>query len=262
MRIFACFAAVLVGVLFVILKAVKMSEMEKENQLIQVYMNSMESFYAMIRNRIEMTRRYRHDLAKHIQTLEILMRREQAGDIRDYMDGLKIQYRQLKSEEYTSNEVINTVISIKKQQCSEKGIPLQLELANEDYAVLSDIDMVGLLYNLLDNAVEASDRVSADDRKGILLKMDRQSGQMQIMVQNYVAPDEEIKFETYKEEKEEHGIGMKIIDYLVKKYNGTNKVEINGKKNLFIVRISLPVPEEQTEQDVKLPPVMEAPKKQ
>ena len=55
---------------------------------------------------------------------------------------------------------------------------------------------------------------------------------------------------------------MKIIDYLVKKYNGTNKVEINGKKNLFIVRISLPVPEEQTEQDVKLPPVMEAPKKQ
>ena len=73
------------------------------------------------------------------------------------------------------------------------------------------------------------------------MKMWNQEGSIRIRVQNYVAPGEEVKFETYKEEKEEHGIGMRIIEYLVKKYQGKSEIEIDGKENLFVVRVSLPV---------------------
>ena len=240
MQIFCCFAIVLITALIVILRVIKINEIEEENQLIQTYMNSMQSFYAMIQNRIELTRRYRHDLAKHIQTLEALSRQDLTGDLQEYMDGMRVRYRQLKQEQYTTNEVINTVISIKKQQCEEKEIPLELEIEGEDYSTLKDIDMVGLLYNLLDNAVEASERAGAGNRRGIFLKMGIQEGHICIRVQNYVAPDEEIKFETYKEEKEEHGIGMKIIDYIVKKYRGKSEIEIDGKENLFVVKVRMP----------------------
>ena len=241
MKIFFCFTAAFIVTLIAILKMIKVNEIEQENQLIQTYMNSMQSFYTMIQNRIEMTRRYRHDLAKHIQTLEVLTHQEQIGDVEEYMDGLKVQYQQLKSEEFTADEVINTVISIKKQQCTEKGIPLELEISGEDYSTLSDIDKVGLLYNLLDNAVEASERAGEGNRTGISLKMGKENDQIFIRVQNYVSPDEEIKFETYKEEKEDHGIGMKIIEYLVQKYHGKSEVEIDGKENLFIVEVKIPV---------------------
>lgn len=240
MIVFCCFAIVLIIVLIVILKAIKINEIEQENQLIQAYMNSIQSFYTMIQDRIELTRRYRHDLAKHIQTLEALSWQDQTGDTREYMDGLKMCYQQLKKDEYTTNEVINTVISIKKQQCEEKEIPLELEIEEDNYSTLTDIDMVGLLYNLLDNAVEASERAGAGNRKGIFMKMWNQEGSIRIRVQNYVAPGEEVKFETYKEEKEEHGIGMRIIEYLVKKYQGKSEIEIDGKENLFVVRVSLP----------------------
>ena len=241
MYLFMAFAAVFLEGLIVILKVIRINEIEQENRMIQAYMNSMQSFYNMIQNRIEMTRRYRHDLAKHIHTLEVLSQQDQDNNIQEYMDGLKIQYKQLKSEEYTTNEVINTVVSIKNQQCKEKNIPLELDIENTDYSFMTDIDMVGLLYNLLDNAVEASDRVEEGNRKGIFLKMGKQEDRICIRVQNYVSPGEEIKFETYKEEKEEHGIGMKIIEFLVKKYHGKNEIEIDGKENLFVVRVSLPV---------------------
>ena len=71
--------------------------------------------------------------------------------------------------------------------------------------------------------------------------MGKENDQIFIRVQNYVSPDEEIKFETYKEEKEEHGIGMKFIEYLVQKYHGKSEVEIDGKENLFIVEVKIPI---------------------
>lgn len=54
----------------------RISRQEEENQLVQAYMVTLQSFYQMLQDRIEVTRRYRHDLAKHIQTLEVLMAEE------------------------------------------------------------------------------------------------------------------------------------------------------------------------------------------
>ena len=68
---------ILLGVLLVFLLlaagVMKTREMEQENRLMQSYMASMEEFYSGIQSRIEATRKYRHDLAKHIQTLEALL---------------------------------------------------------------------------------------------------------------------------------------------------------------------------------------------
>lgn len=58
----------------------KASEKQQENELMQAYMISLESFYNVIRNWIELTRNYSHDLAKHIQTLEVMMQEKEAGN--------------------------------------------------------------------------------------------------------------------------------------------------------------------------------------
>ena len=52
--------------------------------------------------------------------------------------------------------------------------------------------------------------------------------------------EENEEVEEVKEEKEEHGIGMKIIDYIVKKYHGKSEIEIDGKENLFVVKVRMP----------------------
>lgn len=239
MEILLCFIVVFVVILVIILLSMRTREKERENQLIQAYMESLQSFYGMIQNRIEMTRRYRHDLAKHIQTLEVMMEEEGNQDIAEYMDSLKVRYIELKKKEYCTDEVVNTVISIKKQQCEEKQIPMELEVADEDYKVIKDIDLVGVLYNLLDNAVEASERVPEGENCGIHLEMGKKEEQVWIRVENYINPEEKITFETSKEEKDEHGIGMKVISYLVKKYNGKQKIELDQKQNKILVEVWL-----------------------
>lgn len=151
MSILISFMAVFAAGFLLVIQSLKANERERENRLIQAYMVSLQSFYNMIQNRIELTRRYRHDLAKHIQTLEVMMQQSGQADLQEYADSLKIQYHQLKQTQYCTDEVVNTVISIKQQQCQEKEIPFEIEVGAADYHLVKDIDMVGILYNLLDS---------------------------------------------------------------------------------------------------------------
>ena len=81
----------------------KNTEDETENQLMQSYMASMEIFYDGIQNQIEATRRYRHDLANHIQTLEAcLVLYSDTEEMREYMDNLKDRYHTLKNQEFSA----------------------------------------------------------------------------------------------------------------------------------------------------------------
>lgn len=76
------FMYVCVIVLFVILSLIdiiQIRRLKRENNYIRNYMQSMDELYNEIRNRIEAVRRYRHDLAKHIQTLENLIKNREEG---------------------------------------------------------------------------------------------------------------------------------------------------------------------------------------
>ena len=119
---------ILFGVLLVFLLlatgVMKTREMEQENRLMQSYMASMEEFYSGIQSRIEATRRYRHDLAKHIQTLETLLGQyRDAAEMEEYMLDLKKRYDILKKQEFCSDELVNSILTIKQEQCSGKAIP-------------------------------------------------------------------------------------------------------------------------------------------
>ena len=45
-----------------------------ENQLKEAYLLSMQEFYEVIQSQLKAVRRYRHDLAGHIQTLEWILK--------------------------------------------------------------------------------------------------------------------------------------------------------------------------------------------
>ncbi|NCB91500.1 MAG: GHKL domain-containing protein [Clostridia bacterium] len=229
-----CVLILLVIVLFIAGRRMQIQQLEQENHLMQNYMSSMQEFYETVQERIEAVRRYRHDLAKHIQTLEALIERQEGSeDIQGYMDNLKGRYQTLKKEEYCTDEIVNSVLSIKVQMCREKDIPLELHVEDITYSGVKEVDMVALLQNLLDNAMEANERIPSGEKKGIILEMGQIEDKIRIRVLNHVRPGEEVVFKTWKEKKEEHGIGTKIIDSLVDKYHGTKEIAQDMEKNIF-----------------------------
>ena len=238
MYIIAAYLWIALSVLLLARKTMQLEKEEERNRLIQSYMVTLQGFYQTIQEQIDMTRKFRHDLAKHIQTLEVLMAEEDGAELQKYADGLKLEYRKVENKGESESEVVNAILSMKRKQCQEKGISLYLDIEEKGYSLVRDMDMVGILVNLLDNAIEENEKIEAEEQRGIWLDMkQKEQGEVWLQIKNQIRPDKKINFQT--EKKGEHGIGRGIIEYLVKQYQGEEKVSIDQETSVFCETILL-----------------------
>ena len=157
----------------------------------------------------------------------------------EYMLDLKKRYDILKKQEFCSDELVNSILTIKQEQCSGKAIPLMMDVEDCIYNNVEEVEIVALLHNLLDNAIEAQERIPEDGEKGIWFSMRRDGNKLIIDMKNRVREGEKITFKTKKPRKEEHGIGTKIIENLVEKYHGTIEFVPDEDAGMFEERIVL-----------------------
>lgn len=227
-------------ILLLVVKVMKTRQMEQENMMMQSQMEAMEEFYQAIQNRIEATRRYRHDLAKHIQTLEILMEKyAQPEQLRECIEDMKSEYDSVRKDIYCHDDLVDSICSIKNDQCREEDIPLEIKISETFYSGIQELDMAALLHNLLDNAIEANLRIPKEEKRGIWFSMDREGDEVLLQVDNQIRGGEKVDFRTKKKQKEEHGIGMQIISSVVEKYHGKKTYTVDEEAGKMRVEIML-----------------------
>ena len=211
--------------IFVSNRVMKVRQIQRENEMLQSYMLTVQELYKGIYDRVEATRRYRHDLAKHIQTQErLLKRRGEVTEINEYIEEQVDKYRALKHLNYCNDEVLDAILTLKNEECEKKHIPFQVEVDDRFYEGLEEIDKTGLILNILDNAIEASERIPENQEKGIWFEMHHNENNITIQVENHIRQGKKVTFKTQKPVKEEHGIGTKIIESVVEKYHGTREL--------------------------------------
>ena len=123
------------------------------------------------------------------------------------------------------------LIADKKTKCEQLGIRFEDEIrALPDPAVMQEIDMISLMGNLLDNAIEACQasgqaepylRFSSVIRKKVWM----------VEVSNSKDPGLSPKkdgMKTTKEDRASHGLGMGIIQSIVSRYSGSLTMDDHG----------------------------------
>jgi len=100
---------------------------------------------------------------------------------------------------------------------------------------IDDRDLVLLFSNLLNNAFEAANQ--AIDDKYVVVEVDEKGNRLFVLVRNSyhgeIVEKLDGDFVTTKEDKENHGIGVRIVKNIVKKYGG--KVKFSFADGEFIV---------------------------
>lgn len=238
------FAFILILILLLVLAGVNlgMQQTRKENHMIQSYMLSMQQFYDTLQTKIQAVRQYRHDLAKHIQTLEQMIHTDDSAEhdaTKNYMESLKKRYLTLCEDRVCSDEIVNSIVQLKVKQCQEKKIPFEVSVEDQVYSEIQEMDLTGLLYNLLDNAVEANERIPEGELKGLVFEMRKEKNRVIISLKNRVNPDEKLTFKTRKSIKEEHGIGTKIIAQIIEKYRGSRDMYFDENGKMLVQNITL-----------------------
>lgn len=154
----------------------------------------------------------------------------------------------LETEIKTGNEFLDIILAEKIQICQKKGIRLTPYADGSSLNFVEGLDLCVIVGNALDNAIEAVERLPAEERE-IHLRLTGSHGMALFSVQNFhreaLRRDARGHFKTSKTDAENHGYGLHGIAQVVEQYDGTVTVDATDRE--FVLNILLPVPPQETQ---------------
>lgn len=200
---------------------IRISQERTKNQM-DMY-RYMETVYGQQRKKV-------HEFKNHMGCLQGLLEAEKYEKAVDYLKRINENWTEEIDYINTNNIIVNSVLNQKFKLAQNKGIPIVLSVSSLKEIPIEDEDLVTLLANLLDNAIEACEKV-ADKTKVIKLRFVDENGKITISVKNPTAEgirQTGNRILTTKRNKEEHGIGLENIRNVVEKYGGDDIFSCNG----------------------------------
>ena len=179
---------------------------ELENRMTEAEIESSRRYQAMLGDRVERVRRYRHDADALLRAIE------RATDFG--------------AERFPLS---HSAIELQRHRCEQAGIPLIVEFEDISQALIAcgmdDSDLCLILQNLLDNAFEASMAIDkgvlpAEERAIVLRLAGEEVGGVIVEVRNHTAGDAAPTFLTSKENPAFHGVGVQVVADIVRKHGG------------------------------------------
>jgi len=161
----------------------------------------------------------KHDFATHSKIICDLAETENYEDLRKYLNDFKDRYN-VAPLLFCSRGALNAILSNKYKLAESEGIDVQIYFATEGSEEISDIDLCSVVANLLQNAIEACERLDKDANRHIRLSASGKANCF-IITQTNTSLEPNVGYKTHKSDTKNHGIGLRIIKDIAEKYNGS-----------------------------------------
>lgn len=181
-------------------------------------------------------RKVRHDLNNKLVGLLYLLEQEEIEYAKKYVKDIHENLQSVQMYYNTGHSIVDAMINQKYSNCKEKQIEFKLEKARIEHIDIRPQDLCSILGNVLDNAVEGTMQV-INRPKMIWMEIYTSKDYLIMNVKN-TCRGELIgeNFETQKDKKW-HGIGIKSIRDIAKRYDGN--VLLDYKEDIFTTKVIL-----------------------
>ncbi len=206
---------------------IQYKKMKQRRALLKTQVRLEKQHYAMLEKQLEQNAACLAEIEKQIEFLDSCLQSGSGTLLLEYRQELLETKKKLCMEKYCTNPILNSVFHHKKAECREKGIALTLNLSSFQCEFAKEVDMVGILYNLFDNAIESCCHVENREKRYLTVTCENRKTETILEFVNARNPAFELRGnqKTWKKDPENHGFGMEILDKLVKKYQGTVSFE-------------------------------------
>lgn len=196
---------------------------QKEKTLLDAIHDANHKLITLIDKQIhdvyDDNRKLKHDLKNHVIILENFIKQNEKEEALNYLHSISHAVQQDITTR-TNHSPLNYILNQKSMIIYNKNIAYQKHIY-DDLTFIDPMDIVVILGNLLDNAIEASQFV---EQPWIFLSIEKKSDNVMITIknrcQNRTHSEKNQLIKTYKKGNE-HGFGLKSIISSVKKYDGT-----------------------------------------
>lgn len=182
-----------------------------------------------------------HDVKNHLQVLHNMVGNNELNDnLENYFAKIERVLELNKRKFFSENKVLEVLINDKIDLAIKKGIDVKVRYDNTDISFISEFDLVTILANMFDNAIDAAAEDLVQDKRIVLTIRKVRSYLVIKMVNTY---RNEIREENneFRTTKENHlGLGLKSIKNALLKYNATFQINTDCE-NLFEIAIIFPL---------------------
>lgn len=211
--------------------------MKEAEALRQQSIGQLELYNSM-RENYNIQRQRTHEYKNQIVCMDMLMKKKDYSKLEDYIgnisDGLDAQLDMVD----TNNDVVNAIFNAKYYEAIKNDVLVVLKINDLSDIKISDNDIVTILSNLLDNAIEAAKQCDIGKRI-VKIKMLYEDAVLSIAVSNSykaeLVPTEDGYIRTTKKDREEHGWGMRNVVATLEKYNAEYIIDYKNGEFVFSI---------------------------
>ena len=206
----------------------------QQTQAIRARIHEAEQFYTRIRG-------LKHEMRGHLTNIKGLAQSGEYASLEDYISKMDESMSGFALTLQTGNPVADVIVNDIRRQSLDLGIRFQVEFHYPDPRAYDAFDVGIILQNLLQNAVEACEKVGEDERF-IVLTGTRKGRFFLIEVKNSFADEvvfgqDGLPVTTKQEDASMHGIGLANVRREAEKYMG--ELELKAVQQEFFATVLL-----------------------
>lgn len=243
------FAFVVGGTFLLYLIRIKVRERE---EILNTRNDMMEANYQGLEKAYAENQMLYHDYKNHMLSVRQLIKEYRREDALEYIDAYISLTAKVNRRINSGSKILDIIVNSKFGEAKAKNIDFTCDVGYVGDTGITDIDMCALMANLLDNAIEACERIEGE-RAWICLKIVRRNDMLLIKLGNSIAAADALKrdfFQSKKDKQKIHGWGMKSVEKVLKKYDGSKEHYIGEKE--FEIFINIPVEEISEDKNIQL----------
>lgn len=205
----------------------KLREEESKNVYLNIQLNKQLNYYLSLEDKNKELRRFRHDMNNHWMIMNRLLLNNKIEEAIEYSskmhDAISSQFKDVFN---TGNPILDAILTEKIQKAKSLNIDVEHEILMPKNIKINAVDFCAIFANIFDNAIEAC--MKLEENRYIKFSISSKNNLITCKVRNSIkAGSVKENYETTKENKEEHGLGLESIKRAIKKYDGYVKIESN-----------------------------------
>lgn len=211
----------------------------EELSTMDAVLKSQYDQYRNYQDSLELIHMKYHDLKHQIAGLRMETDEERR---KKWIDAMEEEISTFETFNKTGNQVLDTILAAKIFHCRKQKIQFTCVADGKLLDFMHVTDICSVFGNALDNAIEHVILIPEEEKRLIHISVSSKKGFVFIKVENYceqaMSPTKEKFIVTTKNDKKNHGFGLKSISYAAEKYGGT--VQFGVENQWFVLKILIP----------------------
>lgn len=231
---------------------------EEENHQFKKQLAMQEVYHRELAGQLAERRKTAHDFRQQLCTISGFVAQlhntsesdTYLKELQNYLDTLTTHtaaHSNMIAGAFSQNTAVDVLLQYYYICAKSQNIYMDIRFCLPQHPLLSDVELCTVLGNLLENAVDACNRMTvmndSDSEKHITIGSHETDGQWFILLENTydgIVLQKNSRFLSRKDTNSKRfGIGLESVKDIINKYNGS--LDIYPKENVFRVGITLPL---------------------